>query len=125
MNLQTPIQIELTPAMIMALFFLVVASWFRRTSLDGKKNWDKIYQPVSPSLKESPSPAAQVRNGVTGCATWVLGWLSLLLCIALFWDFLLFHGTATDYVKENLNDWLLALAYDFRDLLRSLARLLL
>ncbi len=125
MNLQTPIQIELTPSIILAIFFLIVVSWMRTTSLAGKKNWDKVFQPVAPSLKESPSPAAQMRNGLTGCATWMMGWTFLILFIALFWDFLLFDAKATTYVFTNIDEWILIVARETRDLLRSLARLLI
>jgi hypothetical protein len=122
MNLDTPIQIEITPSMILAFFFIVVASWVRLRSIDAKKNWNKAWDATAPNLREGPPPMVGASRGITGCAQWVFGWIIFLVFIALFWDFLLFEGDATRYVGDHLGEWIDALGNGLLSLLRTLAR---
>ncbi|MBX2997355.1 MAG: hypothetical protein KF893_02500 [Caldilineaceae bacterium] len=125
MDLDTPILIEVTPSIILAIFFIVVASWVRRKSVESKKNWDKAWDSIAPSLSAGAAPLVSASRGVTGCATWVFGWFVVLIFITLFWDFALFEREGSIYVWEHLGEWTEALGNAFLSLLRALARALL
>lgn len=125
MDLDTPIFIEITPSIILAIFFIIVASWVRRRSLESKNNWNRAWDATAPSLREGPPAMVTASRGIAGCATWVMGWFFFLLFIALFWDFALFEGESTDYVWNHLGEWTEALGSALLSLLRGLARALL
>lgn len=65
-------------AWIFAFICIVLAAWFRRQSLSGKRNWDDSWEPVQPSLRASSSPITSVRVGITGCITWLIGWVAVI-----------------------------------------------
>jgi hypothetical protein len=123
MNL--PFQIEITQDMVIAFFFILLAAWIRRRSLEGKGNWNKAWDPVAPSLAANSPSMVGASRGVTGCTTWIVGWVLFLLFVAIFWDFLLFQGRATAYVWAQLPEWLAGLRDALIGLLRSMARLVL
>jgi hypothetical protein len=123
MNL--PFQIEITQELFIAFVLIVLAAWIRRTSLSGKGNWDKAWNPAAASLTPGAVPMVSARQAVTGCATWVIGWLFLIVTIALVFDFLLFQGEAALFVWTQLPEWLAGLRDALMGLLRSLARLVL
>jgi hypothetical protein len=126
MDLDTPIQIVTNPSVILAVIFIVIASQLRRKSVEAKKNWDKSWDPIPPSLKESPAAMVTARRGVTGCATWILNrWILFPIFVALSIDFALFQGEATTYVGENLDEWLRMLGDSVLSFLRQLARAVL
>lgn len=122
MNMDTPILIEISPSLILAFFFIIVASWVRLRSIDAKKNWNKAWDATAPSLKEGPPPMVGASRGITGCVQWLFSWVIFLVFITLFWDFALLERQASIYVWNHLGEWTDALGAGLIALLRALAR---
>jgi hypothetical protein len=77
----------------LGLVFIVLMSFFRRVSLDGKKAWDSAWEPIQPTLQAKPAPSTYVRRGITGLFTWFMGWSLVVAFFALAVDQFLFAGS--------------------------------
>ncbi len=95
--------VEVPNWFIAALVLLIVAGWARAKALSNRKNFDKIFQPVSPSLKEGPSAWATLAGGVRGCLGWLIFSTVMILAFLLAIALLL--------ARENTLDWLLSLLF--------------
>lgn len=71
---------------------LLLAARFRRQMLADRQRWTDVRTPVSPSLRESPSPFARMWDGVGGCAFSIVGALWFVFCVAAAIDFALARG---------------------------------
>ncbi len=100
-----PIKIEITPGILLACFFLMLAIYFRRVSSRGRFVWSLAFADQSNRQKLSPI-VQDYRAAANNVAIWLVGWLMswifIIVFMGLFWDFLIFDAKATVYVWKLL-----------------------
>jgi hypothetical protein len=99
-----PITIDITLSMILAIYFIILAGFARRLTREGIANWKQALLSANNSADSLSTENTKI--AAIGLAQWLTGWIFLLICISLFFDFLLFEGEASFYIVALIPDWI-------------------
>lgn len=92
---------DYTGYVVLGVLFLILAGFSQRWYYSGKKSYGKMFQAVSPSLKESPSPFDATVTGSLGCFQAVIGFLLLIVFLILAIDAFLFQSAfLTSFIQQ-------------------------
>lgn len=119
------VSIDISPYILIAIVILAIAFTFRRRSLSERGKWDKAWDPISPSLKESPPPMVTSWRALNSLlSSWWTNWVWVLL-LALALDLALFQGAASIYVWNHLGTWSLSIGQGLKSILVKFAGFIL
>lgn len=77
---------DMSGYIVLGLALLGLAGYFQRLYASGKKNYDKMWAPVAPTLEARPSPIDQVVKGGMGCVQAVIAIFLVLIALFLAFD---------------------------------------
>lgn len=77
---------DLPGYIVLGLVLLGFAGYLQRVYISGKKDYDKMFAPVAPTLEAKPSPVDQVFKGSMGCLRAMIAFVLLLVFLFLAFD---------------------------------------
>ena len=122
---QGSFSVEMPTLVFWSIIILLVAFNFRRRSLSDRGKWDSAWNPIPPSLKESPAPMVTAWRAMSSLFSSFGFWFLWILTAAVALDLAFLQGEASMYVWENLGPALAATGRFFRDVLRQIASTLM
>lgn len=77
---------DLSGFILVGLLLLGLAGYFQRVYASGKKNYDKMFAPIAPTLEAKPSPIDQVYRGSMGCLQAIVALIFVFILLFLAFD---------------------------------------